>query len=67
MVGPQGIRVIVDPDRAVREPELTVLSAIAHGQGDPETAVAIALAAAQAVSPLPDEQRELCSGVIEAA
>lgn len=67
VVGPQGIPVIVDPDRAAREPELTVLSAIAHGQGEPETAVAVALAAAAAVSPLPDRQRELYSAVIEAA
>lgn len=48
-------------------PEFTVLSTIAHGQGDLETAIAIALGRGQALSPLPDQQRQLYSAVIEDA
>lgn len=67
MVGPQGIRQVTDRDRAVREPQLAVLSVVAHGGGEVETAVSIARAAVGAVMQLPEEQRLLYSALIEKA
>jgi hypothetical protein len=67
VVGPDGIPIITDPDRARREPELTVLSVMAHGRGEPHTAVAIALAAATAVEQISEKHRVLYSAFIETA
>jgi hypothetical protein len=39
VVGPSGIPVVIDPERAIRAPEVGVLSAMAHGRRDVETAV----------------------------
>jgi hypothetical protein len=66
-VGPDGIPQITDRDRALREPQLAVLSAVAHGSGDVDTAVSIGLAAVNAVMTLPSEQRLLYSALIEQA
>jgi hypothetical protein len=51
----------------LRDPQLAVLSVMAHGQGDVATAAAIGRAAADAILTLPQEQRELYSILIEAA
>jgi hypothetical protein len=51
----------------VREPQLAVLSVVAHGGGEVETAVSIARAAVEAVLQLPEEQRLLYSALIEKA
>jgi len=51
----------------LREPQLAVLSVMAHGGGDVEMAVSIARAAVYAVLPLPPEQRLLYSILIERA
>jgi hypothetical protein len=67
VIGPEGIPQVTDPDRAVREPQLAVLSVVAHGGGEVETAVSIARAAVAAVLPLPEEQRLLYSILIEKA
>jgi hypothetical protein len=67
VMGPDGIPQVTDHDRAVREPQLAVLSVMAHGGGDVETAVSIARAAVNAVLPLPEEQRLLYSVLIERA
>jgi hypothetical protein len=67
VIGPDGIPQLTDPDRAVREPQLAVLSVVAHGGGEVETAVPIARAAVNAVLLLPDEQRLLYSALIEKA
>jgi hypothetical protein len=67
VVGPGGIPQITDRDRALREPQLAVLSAVAHGSGDVDTAVSIGLAAVNAVMALPAEQRLLYSALIEQA
>lgn len=67
VVGPEGIPIITDIQRARREPELAVLSVMAHGRGEPQTAVAIALAAAAAVEQLSEEQQVLYSAFIETA
>ncbi|MFZ5889993.1 MAG: hypothetical protein ACOY0T_02905 [Myxococcota bacterium] len=45
VLGPEAIPIVTDPERARALPELAVLSAIAHGKGDAETAVRIAVAA----------------------
>src|SRR5690348_8400785 len=66
VIGPDGIPKITDRDRARREPQLTVLSVLAHGQADVETATAIGGAAAWAILPFPEEQRLLYSLLIEA-
>ena len=67
VVGPDGIPQVTDRERARREPQLAVLSAVAHGSGDVETAVSIGLAAVDAVMTLPAEQRLLYSALIEQA
>jgi hypothetical protein len=67
VIGPDGIPIVVDVEQAVRQPHLAVLSAVAHGGGDPRTAAATAAAAALAVDRFPEEQRLLYSALIEAA
>jgi hypothetical protein len=65
VVGPEGVPKLTDPARARREPQLAVLSVMAHGRGDVATATAIGTAAARAVQRLPEEQRMLYSLLIE--
>lgn len=69
VVGPGGIPVITDPKRAIQAPELAVLSVMAHGKGDVETAVKVALAAAACIGTVPEDPRTgvLYSDLIEAA
>ncbi len=67
VIGPAGIPRVTDHDLASREPQLAVLSVLAHGGGDVETAVPIARAAVHAASSLPEEQRVLYSMLIEQA
>jgi hypothetical protein len=67
VIGPEGIPRVTDHDLALREPQLAVLSVLAHGAGDVDTAVSIGRAAIHAVLPLPDEQRLLYSVLIEQA
>jgi hypothetical protein len=67
VIGPKGIPRITDPARAVREPRLAVLSAVAHGRGDPAIAATIAAAASVAVGRLPEEHWVLYSGLIDSA
>jgi hypothetical protein len=45
VLGPDSVPVVTDPARAEAAPELAVLSAMAHGRGDVDRAVQIALAA----------------------
>ena len=65
VVGPDGIPKVTDRNRARREPQLAVLSVMAHGQGEVETAAAIGSAAAWAILPFPEDQRLLYSLLIE--
>jgi hypothetical protein len=65
VIGPQGVPKLTDPARARREPQLAVLSVMAHGKGEATTAAAIGAAAARAISRLPEEQRLLYSLLIE--
>jgi hypothetical protein len=66
VVGPDGVPKLTDHARARREPQLAVLSVMAHGRGKVTTATAIGVAAVKAVSRLPEEQRLLYSLLIEA-
>ena len=59
VLGPEGAPIITDAERACREPYLAMLSVMAHGQGDPETALAIAGAAAEAIRTLPRSDQRL--------
>jgi hypothetical protein len=67
VVAPKGVPVITDPERARQDPELAVLSVMAHGRGDVETAVQIALSAAAGAAPLDEDTRVLYFDLIEAA
>jgi hypothetical protein len=67
VVGPQGVPVVTDPERAKQDPELAVLSVMAHGRGDVETAVQIALGAVAGSAPLDEDTRVLYFDLIEAA
>jgi hypothetical protein len=67
VVGPEGIPVVTEVESARREPPLVMLSVMAHGEGDPDTAVAIARAALVAIEDLPEDQRLLYSAIIERA
>lgn len=50
VVGPEGVPVVDDLAAAKQHPELAVLSAMAHGHGDVEAAVRLALVALEASS-----------------
>jgi hypothetical protein len=67
VMGPDQIPKVMDADVARRDPQLAVLSTAAHGKGDPDTAVRIALAAIDAISALPEDQRRVYSDLIEAS
>jgi hypothetical protein len=62
VLGPSAVPTITDPAVAAADPELAVLSAMAHGQGDPETAALIGLAATSAVGQLSDPDRVVLYG-----
>jgi hypothetical protein len=59
VIGPEGVPVITDDERARREPYLAMLSVMAHGWGDQDLALAIAKATARGIGGLPDEDRRL--------
>lgn len=67
VVAPEGVPVITDPDQAKKDPELAVLSVMAHGRKHVRTAVQIALSAASACAPLDEDTRVLYFDLIEAA
>ena len=54
VIGPEGTPVVTDPKTS---PELAVLSVFAHGRGDVDAAVQIALAAGQAIGTVEDADR----------
>jgi hypothetical protein len=59
VIGPTGVPEVLDPERAAQEPELAVLSAMAHGESaDTGKALLIATAAMSASLKL-DEQRSV--------
>jgi hypothetical protein len=66
VVGPDGVPVVTDREVARADPELAVLSAMAHGKGTagPETAAQVAFAALAASLGLEDERALLYSDLI---
>jgi hypothetical protein len=66
-VGPAGMPRVVDPEQARREPELAVLSAMAHGRGDVTLAIQIALAAGAASKLLDDARAVLYFDLVMAS
>jgi len=56
VLGPDGVPIITDPERAKQDPELSVM---AHGHSDVETAVIVALSAASATAELDEDTRVL--------
>lgn len=64
VLGPSGVPVIRSVDEASLSPELAVLSAMAHGHDDVDTAVAIALAASTAAQKLGKDLWLLYFGLI---
>lgn len=54
VVGPERIPVVTEEAEAEASPELGVLSVMAHGKDDVETAVRMAMVAEKACSTLPD-------------
>ena len=67
VIGPDGIPKITDAARAKQDPQLAVLSAIAHGNGDPDTAARIAHVALAATVVLPSDQQVLYSLLVTQA
>jgi hypothetical protein len=67
VVGPRGVPVVNSPELAHGVPELAVLSAMAHGRGDVDTAVQIALAVAGATEGLDPDRCALYSDLVMAA
>ena len=59
VLGPAGVPVITEAARAERDPYLAMVSVMAHGQGEPGTAVAIAQAAAAGIRTLPRADQRL--------
>ena len=67
VLGPGGTPVVTDTAKARRFPELALLSVMAHGKGDTQTAVNIARVAAAAASDLASDNQALYLDLIESA
>jgi hypothetical protein len=68
VLGPDAVPVVVDKSRARAEPELAILSVMAHGKGEVERAVKVAAAAVAGVELVSDEGLfVLYSDLIDAA
>jgi hypothetical protein len=66
-LGPEGMPRVVDSEQAQREPELAVLSAMAHGRDDTQLAVRIALTAAAATRHLDADRAALYFDLVMAS
>lgn len=67
VIGPAGVPVVTDLERAKRAPELAVLSVLAHGRSDVPTAIRLATNAVEASASLDEETRVLYFDLIESA
>jgi hypothetical protein len=67
VIGPGGVPIITDPDLAAREPELAVLSVMAHGRDEESVAVAVARAAAAGIEEFDPDRWMLYSALIESS
>jgi hypothetical protein len=65
VIGPDDIPVVIDEQLAVHDPELAVLSALAHGRG--KSSGDVARAAFAAVRPLDDERGRVYTDVVMAS
>src|SRR5262249_46401826 len=65
VIGASAIPIIVDVEMAKRDPELAVLSAMAHGRAEPDVARRIMTAAFEASRGLQGERAELYLDLIE--
>ncbi|WP_437576103.1 hypothetical protein [Sorangium sp. So ce887] len=62
VLGPEGVPVVTDAEQAKEAPEVVVLSAMAHGQGEAAEAIGVAFLAAAAG--LDQERRDLYADVV---
>ena len=67
VIGPEGVPIVTDPELAVREPELALLSMMAHGGDDETIALAVARAAAKGIEGFDRERWVLYFGLIESS
>lgn len=68
VIGPDNVPIVTDSEQTTKDPELGVLSAMAHGHSEVETAVSIARAALSGIEHLSDrDQYMLYSDLILAA
>jgi len=67
VLGPSGIPIITDPIAAIAEPELALLSALAHAKSDTPLALPVALAALAGVASIAAEQQVLYFHLLRAA
>jgi hypothetical protein len=67
VVGPDAVPVVTSVEEAAADPELAVLSVLAHGNGDVEQAVRIALVATEAAKPLEEDVSLLYFRLVRAA
>jgi hypothetical protein len=65
VIGPDGIPVVTEIERAMAVPELVLLSVMAHGRDDPSQALQIAVAAVAAIEPLPEDRRVVYFRLVE--
>src|SRR4051812_46324961 len=67
VLGPSNIPMVIERDRALRDPPLALLSALAHGKPRTRTAIQIVTAAIYAAISLPDETRMLYLSLLQDA
>lgn len=67
VIGAQCVPVVTDQNLAIEYPELAVMSVMAHGAGDPKTALTIAQIAAAAALRLESDKQALYLDLIENA
>jgi len=67
VVGPSGIPAMTDPEAAAREPELALLSALAHSRGDSDLALSVTMAALAGVAAVSAEQQVIYFHLLRAA
>ena len=70
VLGPEGVPVVTDPQKAQYFPELAVMSVMAHGHGDVDTAVklaSLAVEATRATQALDSDMQALYLDLIETA
>ncbi|MBX3232384.1 MAG: hypothetical protein KIT84_22425 [Labilithrix sp.] len=67
VVGPKAVPIVRDAAAAARDPELAVLSAMAHGKDEPDVAISVATTALAACRHLDDERAMLYLDLVAAS